>query len=304
MIRFYVDEQSIDLKVNRTIASDTINFVKLEFVFCESWKGYNKTVQFTQRTNTYSINLGIEGTSCYLPNQITDGLCAISVFGIYNDKRATTVPYQVRIDRSGFMENSIIPSDTPISVYEQMIQDVNELKKDVGGLKTDVNSLKESVAAMGGNKQNRLVEAFDMQFGRGYHDHELDVYYDKETNTLTINGATTTENIAGAGGYDRRVYLDMGCYEFVDCPTGNIFEDGHTSQLPFKLSFDPYINENVPISKYAIITDKTTAAARPSQYNKLKRDCYGTMSLIIPAGSSFNNQTFHPYLTRYSASIE
>lgn len=304
MIRFYVDEQSIDLKVNRTIASDTINFVKLEFVFCESWKGYNKTVQFTQRTNTYSINLGIEGTSCYLPNQITDGLCAISVFGIYNDKRATTVPYQVRIDRSGFMENSIIPSDTPISVYEQMIQDVNELKKDVGGLKTDVNSLKESVAAMGGNKQNRLVEAFDMQFGRGYHDHELDVYYDKETNTLTINGATTTENIAGAGGYDRRVYLDMGCYEFVDCPTGNIFEDGHTSQLPFKLSFNPYINENVPISKYAIITDKTTAAAQPSQYNKLKRDCYGTMSLIIPAGSSFNNQTFHPYLTRYSASIE
>lgn len=304
MIRFYVDEQSIDLKVNRTIASDTINFVKLEFVFCESWKGYNKTVQFTQRTNTYSINLGIEGTSCYLPNQITDGLCAISVFGIYNDKRATTVPYQVRIDRSGFMENSIIPSDTPISVYEQMIQDVNELKKDVGGLKTDVNSLKESVAAMGGNKQNRLVEAFDMQFGRGYHDHELDVYYDKETNTLTINGATTTENIAGAGGYDRRVYLDMGCYEFVDCPTGNIFEDGHTSQLPFKLSFNPYINENVPISKYAIITDKTTAAAQPSQYNKLKRDCYGTMSLIIPAGSSFNNQTFHPYLIRYSASIE
>lgn len=304
MIRFYVDEQSIDLKVNRTIASDTINFVKLEFVFCESWKGYNKTVQFTQRTNTYSINLGIEGTSCYLPNQITDGLCAISVFGIYNDKRATTVPYQVRIDRSGFMENSIIPSDTPISVYEQMIQDVNELKKDVGGLKTDVNSLKESVAAMGGNKQNRLVEAFDMQFGRGYHDHELDVYYDKETNTLTINGATTTENIAGAGGYDRRVYLDMGCYEFVDCPTGNIFEDSHTSQLPFKLSFNPYINENVPISKYAIITDKTTAAAQPSQYNKLKRDCYGTMSLIIPAGSSFNNQTFHPYLTRYSASIE
>lgn len=304
MIRFYVDEQSIDLKVNRTIASDTINFVKLEFVFCESWKGYNKTVQFTQRTNTYSINLGIEGTSCYLPNQITDGLCAISVFGIYNDKRATTVPYQVRIDRSGFMENSIIPSDTPISVYEQMIQDVNELKEDVGGLKTDVNSLKKSVAVMGGNKQNRLVEAFDMQFGRGYHDHELDVYYDKETNTLTINGATTTENIAGAGGYDRRVYLDMGCYEFVDCPTGNIFEDGHTSQLPFKLSFNPYINENVPISKYAIITDKTTAAAQPSQYNKLKRDCYGTMSLIIPAGSSFNNQTFHPYLTRYSASIE
>lgn len=304
MIRFYVDEQSIDLKVNRTIASDTINFVKLEFVFCESWKGYNKTVQFTQRTNTYSINLGIEGTSCYLPNQITDGLCAISVFGIYNDKRATTVPYQVRIDRSGFMENSIIPSDTPISVYEQMIQDVNELKEDVGGLKTDVNSLKKSVAVMGGNKQNRLVEAFDMQFGRGYHDNRLDVYYDKETNTLTINGATTTENIAGAGGYDRRVYLDMGCYEFVDCPTGNIFEDGHTSQLPFKLSFNPYINENVPISKYAIITDKTTAAAQPSQYNKLKRDCYGTMSLIIPAGSSFNNQTFHPYLTRYSASIE
>lgn len=318
MIRFYVDEQSINLKVNRTIASDTINFVKLEFVFCESWKGYNKTVQFTQCTNTYSINLGTEGTSCYLPNEITDGLCAISVFGIYNDKRATTVPYQVRIKRSGFMENSIIPSDTQLTVIEQLIKDVDNLKTDITDLNSDISDLNlditnltsdirdlnSSVAAMGGNKQNRLVEAFDMQFGRGFHDNELDVYYDKETNTLTINGATTTEKIAGAGGYDRRVYLDMGCYEFVDCPTGNIFEDGHTSQLPFKLSFNPYINENVPIGKYAIITDKTTAAAQPNRYNKLKRDCYGTMSLIIPAGSSFNNQTFHPYLTRYSASIE
>ena len=222
MIRFYVDEQSINLKVNRTIASDTINFVKLEFVFCESWKGYNKTVQFTQCTNTYSINLGIEGTSCYLPNEITDGLCAISVFGIYNDKRATTVPYQVRIDRSGFMENSIIPSDTPISVYEQMIQDIDSLK-------SEVDYLKSNLAIVSTSNPNRLVEGFDLQFGNGYETSGIEVNYDKNTNTLTLNGRASEDVKIGLIKASKKVYINMGCYEFVNCEDGNIFENGNTS---------------------------------------------------------------------------
>ena len=150
MITLYVNEQNITLNkdkklvstISSVIASDSINFVEFKFSFDTSWSGYNKTVQFTQQTNTYSVNIGVDGTTCYLPKEITDGLCAISVFGNKDDKRATTIPYQVRIKRSGFMEDSIIPSDTPLNVIEQLIQDVSKLKSDVDNLKTDVNNLK------------------------------------------------------------------------------------------------------------------------------------------------------------------
>lgn len=300
MIRFYVDEQSINLKVSRTIASDTINFVKLEFVFCESWKGYNKTVQFTQCTNTYSINLGIEGTSCYLPNEITDGLCAISVFGIYNDKRATTVPYQVRINRSGFMENSIIPSDTPISVYEQMIQDIDKLK-------SEVDYLKNNLAIVSTSNPNRLVEGFDLQFGNGYETSGIAINYDKNTNTLTLNGRASEDVKIGLIKASKKVYINMGCYEFVNCEDGNIFENGNTSALPFELVFNAAVNDNRFIGDYAIITNRAVAAAAGNSgtnYNKIKRDCFGTMAISIKAGTTFNNETFHPYLIRYSAYVE
>lgn len=298
MVRFYVDEQSINLKVNRTIASDTINFVKLEFVFCESWKGYNKTVQFTQCTNTYSINLGVEGTSCYLPNQITDGLCAISVFGIYNDKRATTVPYQVRIDRSGFMENSIIPSDTPISVYEQMIQDVDKLKN-------EVDYLKSNLAIVSTSNPNRLVEGFDLQFGNGYETSGIAINYDKNTNTLTLNGRASEDVKIGLIKASKKVYINMGCYEFVNCEDGNIFEAGNTSALPFELVFNAAVNDNRFIGDYAIMTNRAAAAGNSgTNYNKIKRDCFGTMAISIKAGTTFNNEIFHPYLIRYSAYVE
>ena len=146
MIKFYVNEQVITSKVNKVIASDTINFVQLNFVFCPTWEGLDKIVQFTQDTRTYSVSLGKDGTTCYLPNEITDGLCAISVFGFNdNNQRITTVPYQVRIRRSGFMEDGIIPEDVQSSVYEQIIvglKQLDTLKKDILNIKDEQNSQK------------------------------------------------------------------------------------------------------------------------------------------------------------------
>lgn len=299
-IKFYVNEQSIELKTEIDIASDTIKFVSLNFTFCDSWKGYTKTVQFTQRTNTFSVNLGVNGTNCYLPNEITDGLCAISVFGTKdNTKRATTVPLNIRVKRSGFIEDSIIPSDTQPSVIEQIIEDINDLK--------------EKIANIPIPSPNRLAEGFDLQFGEGYQKNGIEIYYDKNTNSLTLNGTAYDDINAGEITPSKQVFLDMGYYEFINCEDGNILESGHgNSPLPFKLTFNAHsiasifeeLKTGFFLENYAIMTDRTTAAAQPDKYNKLKRDCYGTMGILIPAGSSFNNETFHPYLSRYSAYVE
>ena len=310
-IKFYIDEQTIELKTDKNIASDSINFVELEFVFCNSWTGYNKTIQFTQRTNTYSVNLGTNGTTCFLPNEITDGLCAISVFGNKdNAKRATTVPLNVRIRRSGFIEDGIIPSDTSPSVIEQLIQDsedVKNLKDDVKNLKDDVDGLKSSVAAISKTiSQNRLVDAFDFEFGEGRHSNGIDVYYDKTTNKLTLNGTATEEVLIGTtNNFNAATFLNLGCYEFVNCETKNIFLPDITfTSLPFKLSLSTWIDEHQFINKKVIVTDRGTAAAESGTYNILNRDCYVGMGIIIPAGSSFDNEEFYPWLLRYSACIE
>lgn len=168
MIKFYVNEQVITSKVNKVIASDTINFVQFNFVFCPTWEGLDKIVQFTQDTRTYSVSLGKNGTTCYLPNEITDGLCAISVFGFNdNNQRITTVPYQVRIRRSGFMEDGIVPEDVQSSVYEQIIEGLKQLdtlKKDISNIKEEQTSqntqidLLRSAISMQTNTINKIKE--------------------------------------------------------------------------------------------------------------------------------------------------
>ena len=150
MIKFYVNEQVITSKVNKVIASDTINFIQLNFVFCPTWEGLDKIVQFTQDTRTYSVSLGKNGTTCYLPNEITDGLCAISVFGFNdNNQRITTVPYQVRIRRSGFMEDGIVPEDVQLSVYEQIIaglEQLDTLKEEQASQKAQTDLLRTAIS--------------------------------------------------------------------------------------------------------------------------------------------------------------
>lgn len=155
MIKFYVDEQTIEMKTERDIASDTIDFVELSFAFCDTWSGYSKTVQFTQRTDTYSIPLGVNGSICYLPNELTDGLCSISIFGTKGGrKRATTVPCQVRIKRSGFMEETLYPEDATPTIIEQLVENVDKNTEDIKEIEKEIEVLKT-------NRGNKFEGGFD-----------------------------------------------------------------------------------------------------------------------------------------------
>ena len=165
MLKFYVDEQSVILKTNINVASDTIDFVELNFSFSDSWEGYAKTVQFTQKTNTYSIVLGIDETNCYLPSKITDGLCRISVFGVKDgSRRATSIPYQLRVKRSGYIEDTVTPQPKDLTIIEQLIEKtsdvehfeniVNALDTKVEGIDTKVDEVSDKVDGIEANITN------------------------------------------------------------------------------------------------------------------------------------------------------
>lgn len=133
MIKFLVKGQNIETLEHEVIAADQIAFVKIYFVFDNNWKPMHKVVQFTQGTFTYSRLLGYDGTSCFLPSEITSGSVKMSIFGYDTASketvRATTVIKSLNIRPSGFEgENSNVPP-TP-DLYQQLLQKISEKGKD------------------------------------------------------------------------------------------------------------------------------------------------------------------------------
>lgn len=315
IIKFYVEEQVVQLKSNKCIASDTVNFVELNFSFCDCWAEYDKTVQFTQQTNTYSVNLGTTGGMCYLPAELADGLCSISVFGINGNKRITTVPCQIRIKRSGFIEGGLIPEDGQLTVIEQVIEQSNKNTEDIADIKGDITEINKDIvdikqSLINTGNPNNLADAFDLMFGNGYTQDGITVTYDKTKNELTINGETIEEIKFGSLRSEYAIYLNMGYYEFCNIYNGNYFQT-EGSELPFYLTLIPFVrgaNGLFAIGDYYQIKHRTQAGPRTDDtskpdYNTVDRDVKAVLRLVIPAGSSFDNNKYYPYLHRYSSYV-
>lgn len=133
MIKFLVKGQNIETLEHEIIAADQIAFVKIHFVFDNSWKPLHKVVQFTQDEITYNRVLETENTSCFLPAELTPGTVKMSLFGYDAEAtetvRATTIVKTLHIRPSGFEgENSNVPP-TP-DLYQQLLQKISEKGKD------------------------------------------------------------------------------------------------------------------------------------------------------------------------------
>ena len=133
MIKFLVKGQNIETLEHEIIAADQIAFVKIHFVFDNSWKPLHKVVQFTQDEITYNRVLRTEETSCFLPAELTAGTVKMSLFGYDAEAtetvRATTIVKTLHIRPSGFEgENSNVPP-TP-DLYQQLLQKISEKGKD------------------------------------------------------------------------------------------------------------------------------------------------------------------------------
>ena len=129
MIKFLVKGQNIETLEHEVIAADQIAFVKIHFVFDNSWKPLHKVVQFTQDEFTYNRVLGFDETSCLLPAELAAGAVKMSLFGYDAESsetvRATTVVKTLHIRPSGFDGESSNVPPTP-DLYQQLLQKISK----------------------------------------------------------------------------------------------------------------------------------------------------------------------------------
>ena len=81
MWKFLVKNQSIEILEREVLADHQIQYVQFKFTFDGDWKKFHKVVQFSQCDEIYSIVLGFDGTTCYLPAELHVGAVKMSVFG-------------------------------------------------------------------------------------------------------------------------------------------------------------------------------------------------------------------------------
>lgn len=136
MWKFLVKNQSIEILEREVLADHQIQYVQFKFTFDGDWKRFHKVVQFSQCDEVYSIILGTEGTSCYLPAELHVGAAKMSIFGYDTEAdttvRATTVPVTLNIRASGFEGEEPPVPPTP-DLYQQLLKKIEEATKGEDG---------------------------------------------------------------------------------------------------------------------------------------------------------------------------
>ena len=130
MWKFLVKKQSIEILEREVLADHQIQYVQFKFTFDGDWKRFHKVVQFSQCDEVYSIVLGVDGTSCYLPAELHVGAARMSVFGYDTGSdttvRATTVPVTLNIRHSGFVGDDEPPIPPTPDLYAQLLKKIEE----------------------------------------------------------------------------------------------------------------------------------------------------------------------------------
>ena len=136
MWKFLVRNQSIEIVEREVLADHQISFVQFRFTFDGDWKRFHKVVQFSQCDEVYSISIGIDGTSCYLPAELHAGAAKMAVFGYDTDSdttvRATTVPVTLNIRESGFEGDDPSIPPTP-DLYTQLLKRIENAEQGIDG---------------------------------------------------------------------------------------------------------------------------------------------------------------------------
>ena len=129
MWKFLVKNQSIEILEREVLADHQIQYVQFKFTFDGDWKRYHKTVQFSQCDEVYSVVLGTDGTSCYLPAELHVGAVKKGIYGYDTASdttvRATTVPVTLNIRESGF-EGEEPPIPPTPDLYAQLLKKIEE----------------------------------------------------------------------------------------------------------------------------------------------------------------------------------
>lgn len=128
MITINANGQILSMCQCDQLVSDSIDVLEVQFVFDNAWAGMVKTAQFTQKNketqafDTYNVLIDDLGMA-YVPNEITNGVCIISVFGVLGGKRMTTAPLAVSVLKSGFIPDGNTPIPPTPDLYQQLLDE-------------------------------------------------------------------------------------------------------------------------------------------------------------------------------------
>lgn len=136
MWKFLVKNQSIEIVEREILADHQIQYVQFKFTFDGDWKHFHKVVQFSQCDEVYSVVLGTEGTTSYLPAELHAGAVKMPVFGYDTESdttvRATTVPVTLNIRESGFEGDDPPIPPTP-DLYTQLLKRIEDAEHGLDG---------------------------------------------------------------------------------------------------------------------------------------------------------------------------
>ena len=142
MLQFKVQGQKITRLDNKEIATDSINYLKAHFNFCEDWNEGEKVAIFRSSDVKKKEYLD-ENKECFVPWEVLKKCeCGINCFkdtltiyvSVYaedeeNNKRITTKEIKVEIEKSGYSEEAG-SSEVPESVISHKTTEVNENSTD------------------------------------------------------------------------------------------------------------------------------------------------------------------------------
>ncbi len=145
MIKADVLENGEVLIYEKTV-SDSVRFETVRFTFPESWKGLNKTAVFKNGDRAIGIILNTNSiycvgeNECFIPHEVIHSpKFTVSVFGVNNEKRATTARGEVFVIESGF-ETGDIPAEPTENEYSQILTVANEAKALAQSVRDDLDS--------------------------------------------------------------------------------------------------------------------------------------------------------------------
>ena len=137
MIKAKITGQKIEAYFD-TIASESKNYLKVNFSFSDDWDGYAKTAVFKSADETQSIGVVLENDECTVPYEIIyESGFSLSVYGIKGDSRITTTESFIWVQKSGFTENSTEPASLSQTEYEQIVSIMQENKEISENLRKD-----------------------------------------------------------------------------------------------------------------------------------------------------------------------
>lgn len=128
LIKIRCTQQNLNFIRKPPLAAGDKNATKIEWVFCNIWKGYAKTALFScKKTGGKVIPMIVENNICVVPPEVLKrrGKFYVSVRGDKDGMILTSNTLEYEIGPS-LVIGEIIPTDTTPDIYNQLVSLINK----------------------------------------------------------------------------------------------------------------------------------------------------------------------------------